>query len=103
MSEDVTPRLRQLIAKWWHSNQMNERRCASELEAILLSAGGSAPRVESRTDVSVKYQELLYAVETKHPGETRHETALRYIRQAETPRDTKACSVAPSSREEPSR
>jgi hypothetical protein len=29
------------------------------------------------------YWELLYAVESKHPGETRHETALRYIRQAE--------------------
>ncbi len=31
------------------------------------------------------YHELLYAVATKHPGETRHQTALRYIRQTETP------------------
>jgi hypothetical protein len=30
-----------------------------------------------------KYNELLYQVSTKHPGETRHETALRYIRQVE--------------------
>ena len=30
-----------------------------------------------------KYSELLYAVGNKHPGETRHQTALRYIRQAE--------------------
>ena len=30
-----------------------------------------------------KYNELLYAVERKFPGETRHETALRYIREAE--------------------
>ena len=30
-----------------------------------------------------KYYELLYAVEQKFPGETRHETALRYIRQRE--------------------
>ena len=30
-----------------------------------------------------RYHELLYAVQTKHPGETRHETALRYIREAE--------------------
>ena len=29
------------------------------------------------------YQELLYAVSQKYPGETRHETALRYIRQAQ--------------------
>ena len=30
-----------------------------------------------------KYQELIYAVESKHQGETRHQTALRYIFQAE--------------------
>ena len=30
-----------------------------------------------------KYNELIMAVETKCPGETRHQTALRYIRQAE--------------------
>lgn len=29
------------------------------------------------------YRELLMAVGQKHPGETRHETALRYITQAE--------------------
>lgn len=29
------------------------------------------------------YNELLYQVETKNPGETRHETALVYIRMAE--------------------
>lgn len=33
--------------------------------------------------VRVQYYELLYEVATKHPGETRHETARRYIRQAE--------------------
>jgi hypothetical protein len=30
-----------------------------------------------------RYNELLYAVARKFPGESRHETALRYIRQAE--------------------
>ena len=30
-----------------------------------------------------KYAELIYAVGNKYPGESRHETALRYIRQAE--------------------
>lgn len=35
------------------------------------------------SSVADKYNELLYAVATKHPGETRHETALRYIREAE--------------------
>lgn len=32
-----------------------------------------------------KYHELLYAVGNKWPGESRHETALRYIRNAEQP------------------
>jgi hypothetical protein len=31
-----------------------------------------------------KYEELLYAVMSKFPNESRHETALRYIKQAET-------------------
>lgn len=31
------------------------------------------------------YNELLFAVETKCPDETRHQTALRYIKQAEMP------------------
>lgn len=36
-----------------------------------------------RDALSKKYYELLYSVEIKHPNETRHETALRYIREAE--------------------
>lgn len=31
-----------------------------------------------------QYNELLNAVETKHEGETRHQTALRYIREHES-------------------
>lgn len=34
-------------------------------------------------DLRAKYNELLMAVGRKHEGETRHQTALRYIRQAE--------------------
>lgn len=30
------------------------------------------------------YHELIYAVASKYPNETRHETALRYIRTAES-------------------
>lgn len=30
-------------------------------------------------NIKSKYQELIYAVGSKHPEETRHETALRYI------------------------
>lgn len=45
-------------------------------------------RVNGRAEREVvekeKYYELIYAVGNAFPGETRHETALRYIRQAET-------------------
>jgi len=34
-------------------------------------------------EVEEKYQELIMAVEKKYEGETRHETALKYIRSAE--------------------
>lgn len=33
------------------------------------------------------YQELIYNVSNKYPNETRHETALRYIRKAENQPD----------------
>ncbi len=40
-----------------------------------------------QTDVSRLYDELLYQVGIKHPDETRHETALRYLRNAEKSQD----------------
>lgn len=36
-----------------------------------------------------KYMELLYAVASKFPDETRHQTALRYIKNAESHTDLK--------------
>lgn len=35
------------------------------------------------SELREKYNELIYAVASKFPDETRHETALRYIQQAE--------------------
>lgn len=39
------------------------------------------------------YQELLMAVENKYPGETRQETALKYIRERESHNN---CAASPS-------
>ncbi len=47
---------------------------------------------ELRLAAEEKYHELLYAVEKKHPNETRHETALRYIGE----RENQECRVAMS-------
>jgi hypothetical protein len=48
-------------------------------------AGGSASELTSQPErpLADRYNELLYAVARKFPGESRHETALRYIRQME--------------------
>jgi hypothetical protein len=35
-------------------------------------------------DLQSNYYELLYAVSKKYPGESRHQTALRYIREGDT-------------------
>lgn len=37
-----------------------------------------------------KYNELINAVETMHKGETRHQTALRYIQEAEQSKNNEA-------------
>ena len=38
---------------------------------------------DAHFNLQERYYELIMAVETKHPNETRHQTALRYIREAE--------------------
>lgn len=43
--------------------------------------------------LQTKYNELLYAVARVRPNETRHETALRYIREAEANAKESDCRV----------
>lgn len=42
-----------------------------------------AAAIEENEGLRHDYHELLYAVATKYESETRHETALRYMRQSE--------------------
>jgi hypothetical protein len=37
----------------------------------------------AQDDIAAKYWQLIYAVATKHSGESRHDTALRYINERE--------------------
>lgn len=63
------------------------------LNALLSSLEGT-PETPT-ADISAKYHELLYQVSRKHPGESRHETALRYIQQAERGSDkAQACAAS---------
>jgi predicted nucleic acid-binding Zn-ribbon protein len=48
--------------------------------------------------IKERYEKLIFAVENKHPDESRHETALRYIRQAEN-RGHQPCGAGKSERQ----
>jgi hypothetical protein len=54
------------------------------------AALASRERVRELEELKEKYHELLYQVGKVHAGETRHDTALRYLRQAETYQDNRA-------------
>lgn len=53
--------------------------------AIQAIAEGQFFRVclERDKELQDKYHQLIFEVQTKHPDESRHETALRYIRERE--------------------
>lgn len=51
------------------------------------------PNVDA-TSVSARYYELIYAVVQKYEGESRHETALRYIRERESHNNTSPLAQA---------
>lgn len=54
--------------------------CGKTFEEIKKALLAKKPR---RISTKSMYHELLMAVARKFPGETRHETALRYIREKE--------------------
>ena len=60
---------------------------------------GAAPPAASPgvppQDYKALYYELLYAVGMKHQGESRHETALRYIKRAEQPNGEAKSTAVP--------
>ena len=52
--------------------------------ALFVEQGDEIERLRKERDALVqKYNELIMTVATKCPGETRHETALRYILESE--------------------
>jgi hypothetical protein len=52
-------------------------------------------------ELNAKYQELLYEVVNVHPNESRHETALRYIRERETPQNEASAVAVKEWKEKP--
>jgi hypothetical protein len=89
--------LTQLLRRIYEAKTIGDaRRLVVESLGDAILAAPTAPTgaqpVADRS-AEAKYQELLYAVASKHPGETRHQTALRYIRQAEAPTGEKQAAA----------
>ena len=51
---------------------------------------GLSAKINQLLETEKLYYELLWAVESKTPGESRHETALRYIQESERGSDNGA-------------
>ena len=67
------------------TKQPDALRLADALEDTLSHVWHDQAAAELRRlhEVEGRYHELLYAVGNKYEGESRHQTALRYIQQAE--------------------
>lgn len=65
----------------WHANVgRGECQVNTGCDCHEFKVSAVAPAVPDHAGL---YYELLYQVATKYPGETRHQTALRYIKQQE--------------------
>lgn len=81
---------------WCNGAMAATRNCVEAIRALPQMDTGTA----AETGVRDKYQELLFAVSHKHPGETRHETALRYIMQAENRMNPPQCDTGTQAKSE---
>ena len=86
--EQLTARVRELEAEV-------ERLSAAHAKACQANADSQAELAKAEQRVA-EYNELIYAVQTKHHDETRHQTALRYIRNAENRQSYTAANGASS-------
>ncbi len=76
---------------------------SGRLSAAVSASQGARPKFtvtepelhNERVDYQALYFELLYAVGNKHAGESRHQTALRYIRQAEETHGPASAAATP--------
>lgn len=55
------------------------------ISRLLNERNAALNQIDVLVAVVDKYHELLYQVSCKFPNETRHETALRYLKERESP------------------
>jgi hypothetical protein len=64
---------------------MLEMFCDQSIEKVTNLLSSTRQQVQKEmVEIENKYQELIMAVGNKYSGETRHQTALRYIKNAES-------------------
>lgn len=73
----------------------DERQSREINRAVATAALDERDALRARlAGAEAKYADLIFRVGEKHPGETRHETACRYIEQAERATDGAAQASA---------
>ena len=91
LAELIAASYKQRITLTMESNSGQETQTVviDRLAITSIQALGSIRVAEAQADANELtrlrglYEELMFAVSKKYPGETRHQTALRYIQQAE--------------------
>jgi len=76
-----------LVDGEWGCATSCENECRGPKDAIIA-------RLRAADVISKNYDELLFEVARIFPGETRHETARRYIREAESRTNGAAKAIA---------
>ncbi len=91
-------RLSKMVATAQARASAAEAALASSEERVKSQNRAVNEGIERNLELEDQYSELLYAVATKYDGESRHDTALRYIRQAENKESGPAQDVRAAAR-----
>ena len=81
--ESARAGMREIYEVWAGCEGLAEKTAPEAYQArLILEMKDIASRFKEKSMCEM-HNELIMAVESKHNGETRHETALKYIKQAE--------------------
>lgn len=70
-------------------------------EEIARAEAGYQCLARNSAKLQERYNELIYEVAQKHDGESRHDTARRYIRERESRIEGPACDASPNDKDVP--
>ena len=103
LTHERIPTHEEALNVWVEPEPPEELPCYCDIPSHILDLGcprHQAPQCEPEPPWREKYNELLFAVARAYPGESRHDTALRYIREKETAEACGPKAVAPLAKEE---